>query len=338
MTAALGGFTVVHAARAADPADGSTFAFTLENDLFGDTDAQYTNGIQLKWLSRDLESYAGTMRVPRWILKLIENTPLRSDAAHRHNVGFVLGQQMFTPTDIANRALITDDRPYAGWLYGGLSFVQRSSDALDSLGLHVGVVGPWALAEEAQDLVHEIRGIPTANGWNHQLENEPGLVLSYERRDRWFVGGWQGGPGCDFITNASAAAGNVQTYLSAGAELRVGWNLPADFGTATIRPGGEVSTFASFDTRGTGQVPALGFHVFAGVNGRLVARDIFLDGNSFADSHAVDKRNVVGDYLLGASLTVRRARIFYAQNFRTREFEGQRRPHNFGSINLSWQF
>jgi hypothetical protein len=52
----------------------------------------------------------------------------------------------------------------------------------------------------------------------------------------------------------------------------------------------------------------------------------------------VDKRHLVGDYLIGASLALGPARVFYAQNFRTREFEGQRRPHNFGSVNLSWLF
>jgi hypothetical protein len=140
------------------------------------------------------------------------------------------------------------------------------------------------------------------------------------------------------ITNASAAGGNIQTYFSAGAELRLGWNLPADFGTATIRPGGEVATFATVTARGVPAARWLGFHLFIGVNGRFVARDIFLDGNSFTDSHSVDKRHLVGDYLIGASLALGPARVFYAQNFRTREFEGQRRPHNFGSVNLSWLF
>jgi lipid A 3-O-deacylase len=32
--------------------------------------------------------------------------------------------------------------------------------------------------------------------------------------------------------------GNVATYLSAGAQLRAGWNLPPDFGYSVIRPGG----------------------------------------------------------------------------------------------------
>ena len=33
-----------------------TFAFTFENDLFGDTDQNYTNGIKASWVSPDLDS------------------------------------------------------------------------------------------------------------------------------------------------------------------------------------------------------------------------------------------------------------------------------------------
>lgn len=78
--------------------------------------------------------------------------------------------------------------------------------------------------------------------------------------------------------------------------------------------------------------------MFAGLGGRLVLRDIFLDGNTFADSHSVDKELLVGDVVLGATVLAGPTKLSYIQNFRSREFEAQPDSHNFGSISLSWTF
>jgi len=36
-------------------------------------------------------------------------------------------------------------------------------------------------------------------------------------------------------------------------------------------------------------------YLFAFVDGRAVGRDIFLDGNTFTDSHSVTRKTFVGD-------------------------------------------
>ena len=43
--------------------------------------------------------------------------------------------------------------------------------------------------------------------------------------------------------------------------------------------------------------PTGGFsaYVFAGVDGRAIARNLFLDGNTFEGSRSVNKMNLVGD-------------------------------------------
>ena len=70
----------------------------------------------------------------------------------------------------------------------------------------------------------------------------------------------------------------------------------------------------------------------------VVKTDIFLDGNSFANSHSIDKEPLVGDALVGASLTLRNWKLSYSQALRTSEFEGQHGVHKFGSISLSYTF
>jgi len=321
-----------------EAADTSTFTFIFENDLFGDTDAQYTNGIQVSWLSEDLENYRDAWRIPAKLLALADDLPFINEPDRVHNVGVSVGQQIFTPADTTRRELIADDRPYAGWLYGGLSFISKTSSRMDSMEIQAGVIGPWSLAESAQNFVHDIRDLPSAEGWNNQLENEPGIMLIYERRNRWAwnlgIDGW----GYDLISNAGGTVGNIYTYINVGAEARIGWNLPADFGTSIIRPGGDTNGPSSATDSRLRVDRRVGFHLFAGVSGRLVLRDIFLDGNSFTSSHEIDKKTLVGDYVVGASLMFRQWKLSYAQNFRTREFERQPRDHNFGSMSLSWTF
>jgi len=318
-------------------ADSSTLTVMFENDLFGDSDEQYTNGFQIGWMSKDLARFDDS-KLPPWMTGLSDYLPFIDVPDSQHNIGLSLGQKMYTPRDTESRALVRDDRPYAGWLYGGLGFVSKTESRLDAIEVQLGVVGPASLAEEAQELVHELRNLPVPQGWDNQLENEPGLALVYEHRNRLWHSANASGLGYDFITHAGGAAGNVFTYVNAGGELRAGWNLPADFGTSLISPGGDTNAPSAVNDPRLRNRQRFGIHGFAAASGRLVLRDIFLDGNTFTDSHDVDKELLVGDLLLGVSVTFWKAKLSYAQAFRSREFEGQDGSHKFGSLSLSITF
>ena len=71
------------------------------------------------------------------------------------------------------------------------------------------------------------------------------------------------------------------------------------------------------------------------MEGRYVAHSIFLDGNTFRDSHSVDREPLVGDLQAGLVLTWKDVRLSFTNIFRTDEFEGQSSPTEFGSISLS---
>ena len=336
--AALLPASAASAATPPNPGDTSTFTVMFENDLFGDSDAQYTNGIQIGWMSPDLDRFEQAHQVPAWMLGLSKRLPFIDVPGSQHNVGLTLGQKMYTPDDTESRALVRDDRPYAGWLYGGLGFISKSETRLDTVELQAGMVGPASFAEDTQRLVHDLRGFDVPQGWDNQLENEPGLALIYEHKRRPWRSENVSGAGYDVITHAGGAVGNVFTYLNAGAEVRVGWNLPADFGTSLILPGGETNAPTAVGDPRLDNRQRFGIHLFGAATGRLVLRNIFLDGNTFADSHEVHKENLVGDLLLGVSITFWNAKLSYAEAFRSREFEGQDRVHNFGSLSLSITF
>jgi hypothetical protein len=78
--------------------------------------------------------------------------------------------------------------------------------------------------------------------------------------------------------------------------------------------------------------------LFFGLEGRAVARNIFLDGNSFADSRSVDKNYFVGDANAGISLTYGRVQISYTLNWRSEEFRGQGGGELFGALSAGYRF
>ena len=319
-----------------------TYTMVFENDLFGDTDQQYTNGLKLSWMSPNLKALGDVPGVPGLLLHAIRGLnafehAVVGDSERAFNLGFTAGQLMFTPGDTQAVQLVTDDRPYAGWLFGGLTLVSKTDFVADTLDIQLGMIGPASLAEDAQRLVHRLRGFAVPQGWQNQLSNEPAFLIYYERKWRLVSGVMVSQLGYDLITHAGLAGGTVMDYGAAGAELRLGWNLPRDFGTALIRPGGDANAPSTVSAAG-GVGRGFGAYGFAALGGRLVGRNIFLDGNTFEDSHSVDKKIPVGDLIIGASMVYDGIKLSYSQVFRTREFDGQRRRHNFGSISFSVSF
>jgi len=317
-----------------------TLNLYVENDLFSETDQDYTSGIRFSWVSPDVTDYIESEALPGWVRGLNKRLTFfhRSHEGLQRNVIVSVSQQIYTPKDLSRTVLIEDDRPYAAWLSLGLGYQTRAENQLDILEVRLGMVGPAAFGQEAQDFIHDLRGFKKFQGWDNQLENEPGFVAVWEHKRK--TGKQKTGSdfGWDLIGHAGFALGNVRTHLNAGAELRLGWAIPVAFGTSAIRPGGENSTpDSAWDPR-IFYDRKWGFHLFAGFDVRLVGQDIFLDGNTFRDSHSVAKESFVTDAAVGFSWIYRGVRISYAHIFRSREFSQQDGSHSYGSLAFSYTF
>jgi len=323
----------------ADPADkNQSLIFYLENDIFGGTDRHYTNAFRLTWISQDLTEYDEDTRLPRWGLPIIRKLPLINRPGFQRNIGLSIGQNIYTPKDISRRDLIKDDRPYAGWTYLAIAFHVKNTFKLDVFEVTMGMVGPASLAEETQKIIHGWLKSKEPKGWNHQLRNEPGLTIGWQRNWRLLIKNVGNDFGFDLIPRIGGIAGNIYTCANIGGEIRFGYNLPLDFGTSFIRSGSGIEAPADKTDPRLRLRKNFGFHLFADVDGRFVARNIFLDGNTWKESHRVHRKAWVADMALGCSLVYKYLKLSYAHVYRTKEFDGQDQNQLFGSLTLAITF
>jgi len=310
-------------ANAAGEDDKGIFNVTIENDMFANADDGYTSGIRFAWLSSEANA-------PQWA-KWSASHFLPLARGGKKRISIAAGQSLFTPSDISVPDPIRNDRPYAGWLYGSVGIVSDTGATLDNVVLTLGVVGPAALGEPSQKFFHHVVDSPQPKGWDNQLKNEPGIELTYERKWRSLYAFSAQGMGMDFTPHVGVNLGNIHTDAAVGAMARLGFDLPEDYGPPRIRPSLPGSDFF---------IPTsdLGWYAFAGVEGRGVARNIFLDGNTFADSLNVDKKPFVGSLQVGLAMTYGEARISYAHVFLTKEFDGQQNAERFGALTVSYRF
>ncbi len=302
-------------------------SISVENDnLGGGTDQFYTSGVRLTYFNIGTDA-------PETFEALDPYIPM-FDVNETTSTFFTLGHNIFTPQDITQSANQSEDRPWAGFLYGSIGLSNVQNDHLDQIEVTIGLVGPEALGEQTQKFVHShVSGSPTPKGWENQLDFEPGIILSWERRwPRAFhidAGDYR------FAAepNLNASIGNIYTYAGTGLMFSFGpYQGYLQDNPPRVRP--------SLPGSGYFETPDQGWswYIFAGADGRAVARNIFLDGNTFSDSPSTDKNYFVADLTAGFALTLADYRLAYSLNSRTDEFKGQDGDSVFGSVTLSTRF
>ncbi|MBU0481235.1 MAG: lipid A deacylase LpxR family protein [Proteobacteria bacterium] len=314
-----------------------TFTLYWENDAFTGTDRGYSSGLKLTW-STPYETDFQEPNLPQWSYPLINSLPFIKDKATNRAVSLSVGHNIYTPENTSRRDLIVEDRPYAGYLYFATGFHSRTMNRKTSWEFQFGVVGPLALGEEVQNITHQLLSNNKAEGWDNQLKNEVAIEAICESQWRTWQKDCGSGYNFDLIPHLGFRVGNVNVYGNAGVEVRYGWKLPDDFGSCPIRAGCATnSAFRDPFPRDNG-FGIVGWHFFAALDGRAVAHDIFLDGNTFKDSHSVDRRVWVADFMAGYVLDLNQLRLTYSYVLRTKEFDAERDYNIFGSLSASWRF
>jgi lipid A 3-O-deacylase len=316
--------------RSPPPDWRGTLSFAAENDFFArnNSDRNYTNGLQASWRSPN----ADLPRPLAWLDGKLDRWLGPGDVRW----GLSVGQTIFTPRDTRARNPDPTDRPYSANLFASVSLSRASERTLTVLEFQGGVVGPSAFGRQVQNGFHRVIRDNRSYGWAYQLRDEPVFNLVAERKWRLPMGTVLGVE-FEAMPSATLSAGNGNIYGAVGGIVRMGRGLQADFGPARIRPALSGSNYFQPEANRTGS--EWGWYVFAGLEGRGVARDIALDGNSFRDSRRVDSRPFVADAQAGAAVFWRAYRLAYTHVLRSEEFYGQRGGvQQFGSINLAFRF
>lgn len=316
-----------------DAAYAQRASLVWENDVIGKTDRDYTQGFNASVTFDDL-SKSMLVRQTFDFFKPGLFTSGAPEGPKRQQIEYSLSQSIYTPDNTTAPVRQPGDRPFGAWLNAGITIAEESNRSqLDTFGFQAGVVGPAALGKEIQGGFHQLIGgqDPVINGY--QINNEPGFLVSWDRR--WKYGQTTVGPyEFDVIPSVGFTGGNVFTYGSAGVIGRFGKNLAYSWGPTRIRPATSGAFFSSGD-----DLSAFGFDIFAGVEGRAVVHNIFLDGNTFSNSPSVTKNVFVGDLIAGAEVfSLSGFRLAFTAIYRTKEYTTQARDQLFGSLEVGAKF
>lgn len=309
-----------------DVAPKEYWSFQLENDFLANSgDRYYTNGVQVSRLALG--------KPAPWLEKVASIFPAYESDGGIEGVNYTVGQQIFTPDDTVSSELVVEDRPYAGYLFFSTALLARVKrdplyDTGNILDFTIGVVGPASFAEQTQTAFHKLFDVAVPQGWDNQLKNELGLGLSYSRFWR-YIKPLAGPLEFGVSPQITATLGNVYTYGAVGVMLRFGTQLYSDLSPPTIRPGFPGFALFKIDKH-------YSWYFCFGLETRYVVRNIFLDGNSFQESHSVDKEPIVGDMQFGFVFKISNVRLAISNTIRSKEFMAQQNETHYGALNISF--
>jgi hypothetical protein len=316
--------------------DDGRFGFIEENDgIIGNQDRHYTQGFLFTRLYPE-PKIDGFLDRSYDLLGTLLPMYRPANDSERHVEWLALGQSEFTPTDTKIENIIPDDRPYAAWLYTGVSLLQENrGNQLNDIELTGGVVGSWALGRQIQDGFHAAAGFGQAEGWGHQLANRAAVQFSYDFKRklgfRFGASRW----GADAVPEAGFSVGTVFRYAQGSLLLRAGNGLDVNYGPERIQPALSGSGFMS-DAR----APSGGhFYVFGGAQLRHMWYDTFLDRSGEVLPEGLDTQRSVIDYVFGTSIFAGSyLRFDLSVTRRTREFTTQQGDDIFSSVAMSLRF
>jgi lipid A 3-O-deacylase len=288
--------------------DAGSFTLEMDNDLFagrgGLLDQDYTQGFHFTFNRR-----ASPVALSR-ALDRLHNCPAEDGCVTRTTI--LVGQEIYTPRYIPSVA--EGDRPFAGWLYGGVQSSAVTDRDLTSLSIKAGVTGPPSLAEQLQVTFHEM--FPTVivpPGWNNQLKFEPGLIVTASRKN--FRELRAGPASIGLIKSGSISLGNILTDAEGGLTLRAGLNAPHPWNLEKRNHSG---AYASF-----------------GVREDIVLHSLFLDGNTFRGGPRVKRIPFVWQKEIGAGISMGSTSLDGRLITRSQEYTTGRRYASYGTISMT---
>lgn len=254
--------------------------------------------------------------------------PYLQSETDTYYISFSYDWQMYTPKDFRANELIEDDRPYAGYQYIKSSLLKTNNTRLHTLSIQLGIIGPSAKMEQIQNGFHDIIDSPPVNGWDNQLKDEMIFQLNYSYRKFYKLN-----KNSVLLPDFGFELGNASIKGYGMLMYRFGNDVQNDFGTSLIDNTLYYKVPRPFQNKKKWR-----YNLQLSLKANIVARNIFLDGNSFKDSHKVEKNIFVGEASYGVNLGYKKWTFSYLRKHLTKEFIQQISSPNYGSLIFSYQY
>ncbi len=252
----------------------------------------------------------------------------RKNSDERDFLSLSYDWRIYTPKDLEKEELIEDDRPYAGYQYIKTSIHRANMQRVQTLSLQIGFIGPKTRMQQVQNTIHSLIGSTQPNGWEHQLKNE--LVIQCNYSYRKFI---EFDDTTVLLPEAGIELGNASTKAFGMLIYRYGNDVHSDFGSSLMD-----NTDYYKIPREKSSLKRWRYALQLSLKANFIARDIFLDGNTFQDSHSVEKENFTAEIGYGLDIGYKRWKFSYLRKHLSKEFKTQNRYHSYGSLILSYQY
>lgn len=249
-------------------------------------------------------------------------------------ISFSFAHELYTPKDLTRSDVIVGDRPYAGYMYLQGALHQVKENSLLSLSTQVGVVGPSSQMEGIQKVIHDLISSPYPQGWDNQIKDEFIFQVNFSQKkyyDLEHIYGYS----ASLVPSYGVELGNASTKAYGSALFRWGKNVPKDFGTYIV------------NNSDTSKIPISAkekdnkkwrYYINFSLQANAIARNIFLDGNSFRESHSVEKYPFTLDVGYGLSFAYKAFSIDYLRRHTSKEYTTQEELYSYGSLLFSYHY
>jgi hypothetical protein len=213
-----------------------SISVSLDNDVIFDSDNAYTGGFIINWLSDEYDDTDASGFSRSYIdgyRDIVQMLPWELNEYNYEHGAISLQQSIITPENTQNPNVNYNDLPYVGILNMIFSYYKWDADAFDEYRVVFGTIGPNALGEETQSLVHKITGHDDPQGWDHQLGNSLFAGIGYMHGRKHFETYYDNGTEFELFSSYNIDLGNHFTGFSSGISARYGENVPNQFHTVS---------------------------------------------------------------------------------------------------------
>jgi hypothetical protein len=289
------------------------FGFKSDNDayLFYGQDRYYTNGLFINFRhATDQQQLSNNLEKVTYEISA--------------------GQKMYNSISGYRPKIETQDRPFAAYLYAGANVnLFYKKESILKFGLEGGTIGPDALGEDAQKLLHKIVGFYEIKGWEYQIKND--LALNFNTQFTKLLVRSEDNK-VDFSLESYANIGTTFSGAGTGILFRAG-NINQLFNSSYT------NSLISNNSK-TEKLVKNEFFFYAKPQLNYIAYDATIQGSMFNNDSPVTYKAepLVFVQQLGFNYSTPRFTFDFGLYFKSKEVKSTAKAHQYGTISMFYRF